>query len=132
MLVAKKTEQKYAQQRNQFYEQQLKKKKMIEHRATNSSQAGRKVFALGLVFVMALTAISLVNHFISIVRVNYEISVATRELQSLFEDQQHIKLEIASLRSPDRLERIAMEIGMQYPDQSQFIILAARTAGGEQ
>jgi cell division protein FtsL len=123
LLVAKKVQE----QKFPCYDSQRRRILIQERREHNARTAAAKTLALGLLFVAALTAVSLVNHFVSIVRVNYEIGRAARELQFLQERQQHLRLEIAGLLSPDRLEQAGREIGMEYPDQSQFIILTAVT-----
>ena len=79
-----------------------------------------------VVFIFGLASVALIAHYTYMIQVNYQIDRSLHELNSLQKAQQHLKLEIASLRSPDRLERIALdEIGMKYPDQDQFIILTA-------
>ncbi len=126
MLIAKKAAGIY-EQKFPCYDRQRQRKLIQERKEKNARAAILKTAALGAVFLIALTALSLINHFMAIVRVNYEIGRATRELQALQERQRHLKLEIASLLSPDRLEKAGREIGLQYPDQSQFLILTAGT-----
>lgn len=83
---------------------------------------------LAAVLVLVLISLALVSHYTHMIQVNYQIEKSLNELHSLQKTNQHLKLEIASLRSPDRLERIAVsDIGMKYPDQDQFIILTAGT-----
>jgi cell division protein FtsL len=121
LLVAKKTQQSLS-----YYELQRQKRKTAERRANNSQLAVKRMAMLGVLFVVVLTALSLVAQFVFVVQANYEIGRASRELQNLQEQAQHLKIEIASLRSPDRLEKIALEeIGLQYPNHNQFIILTA-------
>ncbi len=121
MLVAKKMP--YAKS---YYDQQRQRNKAVAIHGANSRLAMTKLVALGMVLVVALTAVSLLAHFVLVVRVNYEIGRAASELSALHEEQQHLKIQIASLLSPERMERIALEeIGLQYPEQNQFIILTA-------
>ncbi|MBS4023669.1 MAG: cell division protein FtsL [Dethiobacter sp.] len=86
----------------------------------------KKLTILCVLLLITLSALSLVAHFVLVVQVNYEIGRATRELLSMQEQQQQLKIEIAALRSPERLEKIALEeIGLHYPTHSQLIVLTA-------
>lgn len=127
MLVAKKTEQRLA-----FYDLQRARKKTAEKKRSRVRRAARKLGMLGTVAAAALVAILLVAHYTYVVQLTYQIDYRSAELRALQEEQQHLKLDIASLRSPERLEKIALEeLGLKYPDQDQFIILTAgRTVGG--
>jgi cell division protein FtsL len=127
LLVAKKTEQRLA-----FYDLQRARKKTAEKKRSRARRAARKLGMLGTVAAAALVAILLVAHYTYVVQLTYQIDYRSAELRALQEEQQHLKLDIASLRSPERLEKIALEeLGLKYPDQDQFIILTAgRTVGG--
>jgi cell division protein FtsL len=121
LLVAQKR-----QQQPSFYDQQRTKRKTGVHRQQKLSIAVKKLKMFAVVFIFALASVALITHYTYMIQVNYQIERSLDELNSLQKAQQHLKLEIASLRSPDRLERIALEeIGMKYPDQDQFIILTA-------
>lgn len=131
MLIAKKTA-RIQEQKFPCYDRQRQRKFIQEHRERNARAAAAKTAALGAIFVLALVAVFLVNHFVAIARVNYEIGSVTKELESLQEEQRHLRLEIAGLRSPERLGSVGREIGLQHPEQNQIIILSAKTleAGG--
>ena len=49
-------------------------------------------------------------------------------MQALLEESRQLQLQIASLRTPGRLEEEAYKLGMQYPGKEQIIILTARAA----
>jgi len=126
LLVAKKRTQYTS-----FYDQQRSKRKITEARELRARKAAKKISMFGVVAAFAAASIMLVAHYTTMISVNYQIDRSRSELRSLQDRQQHLKLEIASLRSPERLERIALEeIGMQYPQQSQFIILTAGAQTG--
>lgn len=109
-----------------YYDSNRVRAKNPRHRQRIAFLAAKRTKMLGVVAVLALMAISLVAHYTYVLQLNYKIDRSLHELHALQDTQQHLKLEIASLRSPDRLEKIAMEeIGLQYPDQDQFIILTA-------
>lgn len=55
------------------------------------------------------------------VLLGYRISEAAEQLQSLREQNRSLRLEAASLRSPDRLERIAVQFGLAPPVRSQVV-----------
>lgn len=77
------------------------------------------------ILICALTAIAVISHYVYVVEISGEIESATAQLQTLQEDSKHLKLEIASMRTPQRLEQKAYELGMQYPGREQMIILTA-------
>ncbi len=121
MLVAKKMP--YAKS---YYDQQRQRSKAVAIRGASSRLAMTKLVALGMILAVALAAVSLLAHSVVVVQVNYEIGRAASELSALQEEQQHLKIQIASLLSPERMERIALEeIGLQYPEHNQLIILTA-------
>lgn len=121
MLVAQKRHQQPS-----FYDQQRTKRKTGVHKQHKLNVAVKKMKMFAVVFIFGLASVALIAHYTYMIQVNYQIDRSLHELNSLQKAQQHLKLEIASLRSPDRLERIALdEIGMKYPDQDQFIILTA-------
>jgi cell division protein FtsL len=128
LLVAQKR-----QQQPSFYDQQRTKRKTGLHKQHKLSVAARKLKMFAVVFILAIVSVALITHYTYMIQVNYQIERSLQELNSLQKAQQHLKLEIATLRSPDRLERIALdEIGMKYPDQDQFIILTAGAQVGNQ
>lgn len=124
LLVAKKGAPKKS-----FYDQQRSKQRIQAQRKNNLSVATRKLSMVGAVLLCAITAIVLVAHFAYVVDVNHQISARTQELAALQDESKHLQLEIASLRSPGRLEQEALEIGLQYPGEDQFVYLTAGATG---
>ena len=58
------------------------------------------------------------------VRVGYEISALTREQQRLTELQANLKVELARLRAPQRIIRIAQEkLGLTLPTSKQMMVM---------
>jgi len=55
------------------------------------------------------------------VLLGYRISEAADRLQELEEQSDELRLEAASLRSPDRLESIAVRFGLQPPVREQVV-----------
>ncbi|WP_040378638.1 septum formation initiator family protein [Dethiobacter alkaliphilus] len=124
LLVAKK---RVPQQ--SFYDQQRARQKVANKKMTNRRLAARKLTLMGAVLLCAMTAIVLVAHFAYVVDVNHQISARKQELAALQDENKHLQLEIASLRSPQRLEQAALEIGLQYPGEDQFVYLTAGASG---
>jgi cell division protein FtsL len=58
------------------------------------------------------------------VRVGYEISALTKEQQRLTELQANFKIELARLRAPQRIIRIAQEkLGLTLPSSKQMMVM---------
>lgn len=55
------------------------------------------------------------------VLLGYRISEAAERLQELREQNRSLRLEAASLRAPERLERIAVRFGLAPPVRGQVI-----------
>jgi len=61
---------------------------------------------------------------VQVTRVGYEISEGTTHRQGLLTLQQSLKIELARLRSPDRIETIARDqLGLTIPTPEQVIII---------
>ncbi len=85
----------------------------------------KKYAQIILVTIVASLAVSVIAHYTAIIGVNYQINRAQRELNSSIEKREALRLEVASLRSLERIESIAKnELGLIYPDSSQFIFLS--------
>ncbi|MGQ9693266.1 MAG: cell division protein FtsL [Thermodesulfobacteriota bacterium] len=58
------------------------------------------------------------------VSLGYEISRVSEEAQELIEENKKLRLELAALKSPDRLEKKALqELGFVTPQNGQIIIV---------
>ncbi len=58
------------------------------------------------------------------VRVGYEISASTKEQQRLTELQANLRVELARLRAPQRIIRIAQEkLGLTLPTPRQMMVM---------
>ncbi len=59
-----------------------------------------------------------------IITLGYAISQASREEQELLQTNKKLRLELAALKSPSRIERIAMkELSLANPQKEQLIIV---------
>jgi cell division protein FtsL len=59
-----------------------------------------------------------------IISLGYETSEAAREEQTLLQENKRLRLELASLKAPGRIERMAQhELGLVAPQKEQLIIV---------
>ena len=85
-----------------------------------------KMLALWLSLLCVFIAELLVYTWVRVqcVRVGYEISALTREQQRLTELQANLKVELARLRAPQRIIRIAQEkLGLTLPTSKQMMVM---------
>jgi cell division protein FtsL len=57
------------------------------------------------------------------VGVGYEISEATDHHKELMTSQNSLKVELASLKSPERIEKIAGKLGLVIPASGRIIVI---------
>ena len=81
--------------------------------------------AIGIALMVVLMAELLVYTWcrVQYVRIGYEITEATKEHQRLAELYRRLKVEEASLRSPERIMRIAQQRGLVMPDSKQVRVI---------
>ena len=88
--------------------------------------AKRKTTAIWI-FLMCLFLAELLAYTwsrVQCVRIGYDISKASGRRQDLITDQNNLKIELARLKSPRRIEKIAEEqIGLTTPSSDQVIII---------
>ncbi len=109
-----------------YYDLQRIRRKSFAGKQRNARVAAVKLRMLGMAVLTAFLAVILVALSAAVVQLNYRLETRSLELRALQDEGQHLKLEAASLRSPERLEKIALEeIGLQYPAQAQLVILTA-------
>jgi len=85
-----------------------------------------KMIALWLLLLCALIAELLGYTWVRVqcVRVGYEIAALNRETLRLIELQDNFKLELARLKSPQRITKIAREkLGLTMPAPRQMMVL---------
>ena len=81
--------------------------------------------AIGIALMVVLMAELLVYTWcrVQYVRIGYEITDATKEHQRLAELYRRLKVEEARLRSPERIIRIAQQLGLVMPDSKQVRVI---------
>jgi len=74
--------------------------------------------------VLMFVALVYVGSHIRMTRMEYEIAAALSAKELLQEEQKKLKLELAMLKAPQRIEQIALtKLQMSYPDAEQVIVL---------
>jgi len=95
-------------------------------RMEQASEQRSELFPVLMGFMVLLTVVS-VFHVWSRVRVvdlNLQINEMKRELKDQQQEKNRLKLEIASLRAPGRIEALAKgELGMTLPSEQQVVIV---------
>ena len=82
--------------------------------------------ATGLVVLAALVAALGIRHVADRrerVRLGYELSAANAELRSTSEENRRLRLEKSVLTDPDRIERLAANLGMVRPGSDQIRVV---------
>jgi cell division protein FtsL len=85
----------------------------------------------GLLIVAALLTglgVQHVSHRRQRVRLGYELSAASAELRRVSEENRRLRLEKSVLTDPDRIERLAANLGMVRPTTDQIRVVRP---GGE-
>jgi cell division protein FtsL len=84
------------------------------------------VFRFLMICMVLLTVVSIFHVWsrFKLVDLNLQISEASRLLKEAEQDQKRLKLEVASLRTPGRIETIAKgELGMALPTEQQVVLV---------
>ena len=84
---------------------------------------GLLLFMLPLLFLI-LGALFFVWSRIQVIQLGYEISTVLKEGRSLAEMTKRLKLEVATLKSYGRIEKVAVEdLGMSKPKPDQVVVI---------
>lgn len=102
-------------------------------RKTASTSVGAEVSYLReslqlfiLLFFLMAIGVGLISQYGRIVACNYRIHQLQREMTLLQEEKESLRIEVQRLGSLERIERIAVgELGLQYPDKKQWLVLSA-------
>jgi cell division protein FtsL len=84
----------------------------------------RRLWGIGL--ALSLTALALCHVWVrlQVVRLGYVLSTTTKLQDQLEQENRELKVEIATLTSPERLERLArVRLGLREPEKNQVVIL---------
>jgi cell division protein FtsL len=92
-------------------------------RSGRIARSAPRLAAISLLAVAAVvTSVGLrhVAHRREVVRLGYELSAATAQLRRDQEDHRRLRLEKSVLTQPDRIERLAANLGMTRPAPQQI------------
>jgi cell division protein FtsL len=99
----------------------LKQKVYIDDRERFES---KYISLLIIVLVLLTASLVFVWSHVRLTELKYHIAKEISVKESLSEENRKLKIEIASLKSPHRLEKIARDkFGMTYPEREQVIFL---------
>ncbi len=90
------------------------------------SAAGRWQFVLGVLLGLGLIGVVLVHVWLrlQVVRMGYVLSTTSKLQARLEQENRELKVELATLTSPDRLETLARKrLGLVTPEKGQVIVL---------
>ncbi len=84
----------------------------------------RRVGVHALFFAFALlSALALTYSRLEITRARYELNQLHQQRQAIQADVERLRVEAASLGSPRRIEKLAREAGLTYPDRGAVVLL---------
>ena len=93
----------------------------MEDQETSSWKLSSLLVAFLLLLVAVLTYVWSHVHFTEL---KYRIAQEVSQQEQLIEENRKLKVEIATLKSPQRLEAIGKEkLGMQFPERDQVLFL---------
>ena len=88
---------------------------------------GESLLLCVLIFLLIAVSIGLIAQYSRVIAVNYQVQQVNREIAQLQEEKEHLAIEVRSLSALERIENIAVnELGLQYPEQKQWLRLSAR------
>ncbi|MGH7929044.1 MAG: cell division protein FtsL [Candidatus Binatia bacterium] len=110
-------------QRRQVAEGGTPKKARLDRAA--KAERRRRAFHHGIaLFCLALVALMYVWLRLQVVNVGYALSTTTKLQQRLEQEQRELRLEHATLTSPERIEAMARRrLGLRPPERGQVIVL---------
>jgi cell division protein FtsL len=92
-----------------------------------SSRAGKRHSVFGGAFLaLALIGVLLIHVWLrlQVVNMGYVLSTATKLQNRLEQENRELKIELATMTSPDRLEALARRrLGLVPPEKGQVIVL---------
>ena len=97
----------------------------VESEIKSSQDVGVR-YSTFVTFFLVLLAVGLlyVWSHIRMTQLEYQVAEEMSKQEQLMEEQKRLKIEYATLKSPQRIEAIAREkLDMIYPDRSQVVIL---------
>ncbi len=95
-------------------------------RSKEREQSGKSVLSVGLI-ILILIAVGLSLVYVRIkveeLSLGYEISRNKKKTQDLLKENRTLQSDFMKLKSPERLERTAVELGFKFPTQQDIIYI---------
>ncbi len=100
-------------------------KKQRKKSASKRALKNRRIFATVAVFVwLLLSGFGYVWCRVQVVHLGYLLSDLHRMHTQLLNDNKKLHLELARLKAPERVERIAIQkLGLRHPTKDQIVVL---------
>jgi cell division protein FtsL len=95
-------------------------------RKTRKKKAESKITGIWIIFMVIFIAELFVYTWcrVNYIDMGYEISKETKKQHELIALQNNLKIELASLKSPERIAKIAKyQLGLEVPTKSQTIVI---------
>lgn len=81
-------------------------------------------FACAVVILLVLGSLLYAWSSLKITHIGYEMADALKERKNLMETNERLKIELATLKSPDRIEALAAQkLGMRTPKSREFTVI---------
>lgn len=83
-----------------------------------------------LFVIIVLFSLGFVRMKVEQIKIGYEISENSRIEKELIKTKQNLKAEYMQLRSPERMEYLAENLGFKFPTQDDVIFVESSTVVG--
>ena len=102
--------------------------------ARRKSNFDKVILSTRFLVIVALTvsmALAYIHIKVRATKLGYEISVNKDRKDELFKENLFLEAEFMKLKSPERIEYLARELGFKFPTQEDVIYIKGRTIVGE-
>lgn len=108
----------------------MKRNKRNTKTVANTRMDMLKTEYLVLLIIIILFSLSLVSVKVEQIRLGYEISENSKLEKVLIQKKQNLRAEYMQLRSPERMEYLAENMGFKFPTQDDVIFVETSTVVG--
>jgi cell division protein FtsL len=102
--------------------------------ARRKSNLDKVILSTRFLVIVALTvsmALAYIHVKVKATQLGYDISVNSQKKDQLFKENLFLEAEFMKLRSPERIEYLARELGFRFPTQEDVIYVKGSTIVGE-
>lgn len=103
-------------------------------RVRGNSNLERVIFSTRFLVLVLLTlglAIAYITIKVESLKIGYEISASKKREEEVLKENLILRAEFMKLKSPERIEGIARELGFKFPTQDDLIYMEENTVVGE-